>query len=138
MAEPLLERAFAAGVEPFFDGDAQLMIPGYALYHAKVIDSHLRLTDHKAPGSTESVPHGSMAEHALKVKFMQLYLAALAEFLNDETIADDTSAMAVDHFFSALKWIEENQLLEPEVVSEVGKIPPVLAASEARSKRAMC
>jgi len=43
-AYALFHRAWECGVNPYFDEDAQLMVSGYGLYGAGVIDNRLQLT----------------------------------------------------------------------------------------------
>ncbi|MCE5310695.1 MAG: hypothetical protein LLG20_23900 [Acidobacteriales bacterium] len=77
----LFRRAPECGVDLCFGDDMQLMVSGYGLSAAGVIDERLRLVEARLPSHDGQSEIESSEEHA-RAKFMCLYAVMLSSFLS--------------------------------------------------------
>ncbi len=96
----LLQRARENGVDVRFDEDAVLIISGYALFHAGVIDSCAQLV--VGPSPLGSSPDGVSEERA-RLYVMQYYVRSLTSLIG--AVTGRTQAIARDHLKLALAWL---------------------------------
>jgi hypothetical protein len=106
-AYTVIRRAWECGVEPYFDDDAQLMVSGYGLFGAGVIDNRLQLTgpiDAREDADNEA----GLTEETARANFMRLYAGLLAVYLDDHDVDTQARVLATDHLKHATEWLVEN------------------------------
>jgi hypothetical protein len=103
----LIHRAWKCGVAPYFDDDAQLMVSGYGLLGAGVIDNRLQLTG-PIDASEDTDNDAGLTEETARANFMHLYAGLLAVYLEDHEVDKQTRVLASDHLKSATECLIEN------------------------------
>lgn len=106
-AYTLIHCAWECGIDPYIDDDAQLMVSGYGLFGAGVIDNRLELTgpiDAKEGADNEA----GLTEETARANFMRLYAGLLAVYLEDPEVNKQARVLASDHLEHATQWLIES------------------------------
>lgn len=106
-AHIVILRAWECGVNPYFDDDAQLMVSGYGLFGAGVIDNRLQLTG-AIDANEDADNEAGLAAATAKTNFMHLYAGLLAVYIDDHEVDTKARALASDHLRHATEWLIEN------------------------------
>lgn len=105
-ANILIRRAPAYGVNIYFDEDAQLMVSGYGLFDAGVIDRSLRPT--KPASVADEEYEAGLTEEKARAHFMRLYVQLLTDVVDDHRTNPEVKVLAFDHLKQATGWLTEN------------------------------
>jgi hypothetical protein len=105
----VIRRASLCGVDPYFDDEAQLMISGYGLFNAGVIDDHLRVQN-AANRETTAELDDELSEQLAKKCFMLLYANLLAHYIGQPGPKTVAHALARDHLEGAQNWLMQNHV----------------------------
>jgi hypothetical protein len=105
----LFHRALEGGVDVYFDDEMQLMVSGYGLFAAGVIDHCLDVLQAGRPHSLEQ-GEVELSEEQARAKFMCLYAVMLSSFLALEPANTRAYDIAADHLQGVAKWLNENNV----------------------------
>jgi|SRR5579862_3028757 len=96
------------GVFPYIDEDAQLMVSGYGLFNAGVIDNCMQLVDRYALVQSTKFKV-ELTEDQWRAEYMRIYVRWLTYFVSDRTVDSRARALAYDHLQHAKTWLAETK-----------------------------
>lgn len=108
----IMVRGEARGILPYFDEDGQLMISGYALHTAGIIDENLKPTSGLTRDESAEYELGDPPSEArAMVTVLKLYAGFLVEALShidSNGAPDERERWMRDHLDTAAKWLLEH------------------------------
>jgi hypothetical protein len=110
-AQQLIQLAWDSGNNPYLDDDAQMMVSGYGLVSAGVIDDRLQLIRRPTNEDAGAAQGSQLTEEKARVYVMHTYVDLLTDFLSKSGENGDAHVLARDHLTHAIKWLTENGLV---------------------------